>query len=157
MSSANEKAAFIRNKFIPLLLSIPADKNPSWGKMNAIQMIEHMSYAFRQANGKDVYEIVTPEENLPRMHAFMMSDKPFRENTPNQLLPDEPATPKHETITAATEELKKEIAHFFEVFGAQPDKKITNPFFGVLGYEEWVQLLYKHCWHHLRQFGIEQG
>lgn len=155
MSSINEKAAFLRNKFIPQLLSIPQDKNPSWGKMNLLQMIEHMSYAFRQANGKDVYEIMTPDEHLPKMHAFMMSDKPFKENTPNRLLPDEPAAPKHETTTQATEELKAEISDFFSVFAAEPDKKITNPFFGVLGYEEWVQLLYKHSWHHLRQFGVE--
>lgn len=156
MSTNIEKAAFIRNKFIPLLLSLPADKNPSWGKMNVIQMIEHMSYAFRQANGRDVYEIVTPEEHLPKMYAFMMSEKPFRENTPNQLLPEEPATAKHATVADATQELKDEISHFFEVFRSSPDKKITNPFFGVLGYEEWVQLLHKHCLHHLKQFGIEQ-
>lgn len=157
MSSINEKAAFLRTKFIPLLLAIPQDKNPSWGKMNVLQMIEHMSYAFRQANGRDVYEIVTPEEHLPRMQAFMMSDKPFRENTPNSLLPDEPATPKHVTIPQALEELKDEIEHFFAAFRSHPDKKITNPFFGVLNYEQWVQLLYKHCWHHLKQFGVENN
>jgi len=157
MSSDNEKAAFLRTKFIPLLLAIPADKNPSWGKMNVLQMIEHMSYAFRQANGRDVYEIVTPEENLPRMQAFMMSDKPFRENTPNSLLPDEPAAPKHATIPEALEELKAEIEYFFGAFRSHPDKKITNPFFGELNYEQWVQLLYKHCRHHLKQFGVEDN
>ena len=155
MSSINEKAAFLRNKFVPLLLSIPVDKNPSWGKMNVLQMIEHMSYAFRQANGRDKYEIVTPEELLPKMQAFLTSEKPFRKNTPNSLLPDEPAAAIHTSVANATEELKGEIEHFFEVFGAEPDAKITNPFFGVLGYEQWIQLLYKHSWHHLKQFGIE--
>lgn len=157
MSSINEKAAFLRTKFIPMLLAIPADKNPSWGKMNVLQMIEHMSYAFRQANGRDVYEIVTPEEQLPRMQAFMMSDKPFRENTPNSLLPDEPIEPKNATIPLALEELKDEIEHFFAAFRSHPDKKITNPFFGELNYEQWVQLLYKHCRHHLKQFGVEDN
>lgn len=157
MSTIIEKASFLRNKFIPALSTIAPNTVPKWGKMNLQQMIEHMSYSFRQASGKELYEIVTPAENLPRMVAFLESEKPFRENTPNQLLPDEPEAPKNATIIESLEELKQEIEHFFSVFGAHPDKKITNPFFGVLNYEQWVQLLYKHSWHHLNQFGLSNS
>lgn len=155
MSGTIEKAAFLRNKFIPLLTTIAPGTQPRWGKMNLHQMIEHMSYSLRQANGREEYVIVTPEEHLERMRAFLESEKPFRENTPNKLLPDDPEPPKTANIALALEELKGEIEHFFDVFRAHPDKKITNPFFGVLNYEQWVQLLHKHAWHHLRQFGVE--
>lgn len=153
MSGTIDKANFIRNKFIPILSSIPADRERKWGKMNFHQMVEHMSYAFRQANGKDEYPLTTPEEHIPKMQAFLMSEKAFRENTPNSLLPDAPEAPKQATIQESIEELKVEIEYFFSVFADDPNKKITNPFFGVLGYEQWVQLLHKHCLHHLKQFG----
>ena len=94
MSGTIEKANFLRNKFIPKLTTISEVTVPLWGKMNLHQMIEHMSYSFRQANGREEYSIITPEEHIPRMQAFLESDKPFRENTPNQLLPEEPEAAK---------------------------------------------------------------
>lgn len=157
MSKHIEKASFLRNKLVPMLGTIKADEPARWGKMNALQMIDHISYAFREASGKEERTITTPEEHLPKMYAFMMSEKPFRENTPNALLPDEPEPAKHATMSAALEELKTEMEHFFGVFASYPDKKITNPFFGHLNFEEWVQLLHKHSWHHLKQFGVENA
>lgn len=155
MSGTIDKATFIRNKFIPILGSIPETRAANWGKMNLHQMIEHMGYAFSEGSGKVERTVMTPEEHLPKMQAFLMSEKPFRENTPNALLPDEPEAPKHATIRESIEQLKIEIEYFFSVFADDPNKKVTNPFFGVLGYEQWVQLLYKHCLHHLKQFGEE--
>jgi hypothetical protein len=155
MESIAAKAEFLRTEFADRLRKLDPASPRNWGKMNVLQMIEHMSYSLRQANGKDIYTCVTPAENLPRMQAFLMSEKPFRENTPNQLLPDEPEAPKHTSTTAAIDELQNEIDQFFKVFHA-PNKIITNPFFGDLNYEMWVQLLHKHAWHHLRQFGITE-
>ncbi len=157
MSTIIEKASFLRNKLVPLLGTISKDEPARFGKMNALQMVDHMSYAFREASGKEERTILTAEEHLPRMYSFMMSEKPFRENTPNSLLPDEPEPANHETMELALEELKTEIEYFFDVFGAHPDKKVTNPFFGILNFEEWVQLLHKHSWHHLKQFGVENS
>lgn len=154
MSHTADKANFLRNRYIPLLQKINPLQDPKWGKMNVHQMIEHMSYAFRQANGKDKYDILTPSEHLPKMEAFLMSEKPFRENTPNKLLPDDPDAPKSETVDAALVELQVEIEDFFKVFADEPSLKITNPFFGELNYERQIQLLHKHAWHHLKQFGV---
>ena len=154
MSGTIEKANFLRNEFLGYLRKIPAGTEPKWGKMNPQQMVEHMSYSMRQASGKEKYELLTKEEYLPKMQAFMMSEKPFKENTPNQLLPDTPPPPKHETMEGSLEELNEEIEHFFDVYANEPSHKIVNPFFGELGYEQCVQLLHKHAWHHLNQFGI---
>lgn len=155
MENINRKAYFLRNDYITALQSIDPATMPKWGKMDLQQMIEHMSYSVRQANGKDIHTtIVTPEENVPKMQAFLMTEKPFRENTPNPMLSETPEAHKHATVQEALTELKQEIEAFFKVFEVSPDRKITNPLFGQLSYEMWVQLLYKHARHHLVQFGF---
>lgn len=155
MGNIQEKAAFLKNEYVKLLAGINTDTKGLWGKMNVHQMIEHMSFSFRQANGKDKYALLTPEENVPKMQAFLMSDKPFRENTPNPIIGDNTVPEKNASIQDALNELQTEMNDFFAVFETQPDSVITNPFFGNLNYEMWVQLLHKHSWHHLKQFGVE--
>lgn len=156
MENLGAKATFLRNDFVKLMASIDPATKGLWGKMNLHQTIEHMSYSFRQASGKDPYTLETPEEHLPRMQAFLQSDKPFKENTPNKLLPDEPAPPVHDNIQDSLNELQAEIEHFFKEYAQDPEKVVTNPFFGHLDYDMQVQLLYKHAWHHLRQFGVNE-
>jgi len=150
------KAKFLREEYVPLLTGLDQNAERRWGKMNVQQMIEHMADSVRIANGRDPHQLLTPEEHVPRMQAFLMSDKPFKENTPNKLLSDEPAPPRHHTIQASLQELQEEINYFFEVFRDDSSKTQMNPFFGALNFDMWVQLLHKHAWHHLRQFGVEQ-
>jgi len=106
------------------------------------------------ANGKIKMPIVTPADKLPRLQEFMMSEKPFKENTKSPVLAEEPAPLKKNTKEAAIGKLQEEIIYFFEAFEKNPGMKTTNPVFGELGLEMNIQLLYKHALHHLRQFGI---
>ena len=99
-------------------------------------------------------EVVTAEEHLPKMQAFIMSEKPFRENTPNVLMPDTPPAARHSSTGDAIAALQHELDHLFENFGSDPQLSIANPFFGQLNFDMQVQLLHKHAWHHLRQFGV---
>jgi hypothetical protein len=154
MQNIDQKASFLKREYIPLLKTLTPDAERKWGKMNMQQMVEHMSDSVRIANGKDPHTLVTPEENLEKMQAFLMSDKPFKENTPNRLLPDDPAEHRHADISAAIAELDGEIQDFFKAFGQDKEKTIMNPFFGALTLDMWVQLLHKHAWHHLKQFGV---
>jgi hypothetical protein len=156
MENIAAKAGFLRTEYISKLKQLNADAPRNWGKMNVQQMVEHMSYSMRQANGRDIYTIVTPAEAIPKWQAFLVSEKQFRENTPNQLLADEPEPHKNASLEDAIKELDGEVKHFFLVFDAEPGKIITNPLFGDLSYEMWVQLLHKHAWHHLRQFGVNE-
>jgi len=155
MENIQQKADFLRNEYAGLLTDLPADAPRKWGKMNVQQMIEHMSEYIRIASGRSVVPSVTPEETLPRVRAFLESEKPFRENTPNQLLPDDPTPAKHTSKEAAIAELQEEVGHFFKSYEQEPGRAIPSPFFGVLNYEQQVQLLHKHSTHHLRQFGID--
>jgi len=153
MENIQAKEAFLKTEYTRLLAQLDPNTPPIWGKMNVQQMIEHMGDYIRISNGKDVVELVIPSEHVPRALAFLESEKPFRENTPNQLLPDIPLPPKME-LKEAIERVQKELDDFFEVYSDNPSKKVPTPFFGELDYEHNIQLLHKHATHHLRQFGV---
>ena len=152
-----EKENFLRTKLVAYLQRLNPDTIPVWGKMNVQQMIEHYGGdAVRNANGRlKIDKIVTPPENLNRMREFMLSDKPFKKNTKNPLMGEEPAPLRYKTVQAAIGALQQELIYFFEAFEKNPNLITRNPFFGDLTFEQNVQLLYKHALHHLRQFGVE--
>lgn len=155
MAAHEDKVRFLQTEFTPLIKQISSDMLPAWGKMTLQQMIEHFSDAVRLASGKlATTEIVTPAGNLPKMQEFLMSDKPFKENTLNPLMPEAPAPVRNKSMELAITELQKEVDYFFMVFDKNPHQLTHNPFFGDLNYQQNVQLLYKHAQHHLRQFGV---
>jgi hypothetical protein len=150
-----EKENFLRTKFIYLLQQLKPDTQPLWGKMNVQQMIEHFTDVVMLASGKIKLPIVTPADKLPRLREFMMSEKPFKENTKSPVLSEEPAPLRKHTKQAAIGKLQEEIIYFFEIFEKNHGLKTTNPVFGELDFDENIQLLYKHALHHLKQFGID--
>lgn len=119
-------------------------------------MVEHYAGdAVRNASGRlKIDNIHTPPENLQRMREFMMSEKPFKENTMNPLMAEEPAALRYKTVQAAIGALQQELIYFFEAFEKDTNLITRNPFFGDLNFEQNVQLLHKHALHHLRQFGV---
>jgi hypothetical protein len=149
-----DKAHFLANTLFNLLGTVAADTPPKWGKMNAQQMIEHMGDYVGMAYGKNPQPLMTPAERLPKMQGFLMSEKPFPENTPNALLPDVPPPTRYPSMADAIEVLQAEVKQFFAIYDADANKVTDNPFFGSLNYEQQVQLLHKHTTHHLRQFSI---
>lgn len=146
---------FLENDFIAFCKTLDAEKKGNWGKMNAQQMVEHFSDSVRIASGKDHFSLQTPEERIPAMQNFIKSEKEFRENTPNSLIPDTPPAWRNKDMESAIRELESEIKDFISVFTIQPDKIILNPFFGNLDFTLWVQLLSKHALHHAKQFGYQ--
>lgn len=149
------KAHFLKKDFIPLLKTILVDATPRWGKMTPQQMVEHFTDSVQIAAGTfpDV-PLITPAENLPKMQAFLQSDKPFRENTKNPMVPENPPL-RHTGMAEALNELQTALDTFFESFYATENRTTCNPFFGELNFEMNILLLYKHALHHLRQFGVE--
>lgn len=157
MENIAQKAYFLRHEYVQKLKTLKADAERKWGKMNVQQMVEHMAEYIALASGKIITEkIVTPAEHLEGYRRFLSTEKEFKENTPNVLMPETPQPVKHGNLDEAIEELKQEVDHLFKVFEDDCDKKVLNAIFGELDYEMTVQLLYKHAWHHLRQFGITE-
>lgn len=152
-----EKENFLRTRLIGYLQRLDPSTKPKWGKMSVQQMIEHYAVdAVKNACGKLKFDqILTPPERLEGMREFMMSDKPFKENTKNPLLGEDPAPTYFKTVQAAIGALQQELIYFFEAYEKNPQMVIRNPFFGDLNFDQNVQLLYKHAIHHLKQFGVE--
>lgn len=155
-----EKAQFLQHRFVPLLRQLPTETKAAWGKMTVQQMIEHFSDSVRIASGKVMHtDVITPDENLEKVRAFLESDKPFRENTRNPLVPEVPAPVRNPSKLDAEKELKEELDFFFAVFEKNNLQVTRNPIFGDLNFDQNIQLLYKHAMHHLRQFPLptEEG
>lgn len=149
-----QKAAFIKNEFIPLFKKLKGDEKVNWGKMNAQQMIEHVSAFFKVSTGKISFPLTTPVEHLPKYKEFLWSEKEFRENTKAPVLPEEPLPIHYSDIHAAIDDLQKSVDNFFIYFKNDLSKTTLHPAFGELNFDEWVQLHHKHITHHLKQFGL---
>lgn len=147
-----DKLYYFTHTYIDQLHAIPELTTPVFGKMNVHQMIEHMSYAFRQATGLIPLTPHHDASTTEKMYQFMMSDKPFKDNTPNPYLPDMPPPPVTASVRVAIQQLQHDIDKFIDVFVQQPELRVQNPFFGNLNFNEWQHLLFKHAQHHLRQF-----
>jgi len=150
------KRRFLEADYLPLIRSIDPSAKGLWGKMNVQQMIEHVTGFFKNSSGRLKLPLVTPPENLPKYYAFLMSEKPFRENTkaPVEIIPDEPLPLRYKTPEEAIDRLDTSVQEFFDFFRDDPEKKTLHPVFGDLNFAEWVQLHHKHVIHHLRQFGV---
>jgi hypothetical protein len=122
--------------------------------MNAQQMIEHFADAAKNASGKLLLPALNEGAELQKFRDFLMSERPFKENTKNPLIPEEGIPLRQRNLLSAIQKLKKELDYFFEAFEKNPDLKTGNMFFGDLDYNMNIQLLYKHAMHHLKQFGL---
>lgn len=150
----SEKLFFISNTAPQLMLHLNSEMKGKWGLLNAQQMVEHLSDSVRIANGKRIEKLITPLENLERVRSFMLSDKPFKENTKNVQMPEIPAPVVKLNMAEAIQELNSELQAFIQQFSTNELKTITNPFFGDLNFQEWTHLLHKHFEHHCRQFDL---
>jgi hypothetical protein len=152
----NIKEQFLQLEFIPLLEQLSDNEVGLWGVLSPQGMIEHVSDSFGYAYGRLKYTTLhTPPDHLAGYRAFLLSEKPFKENTKNALMSDEPAPLRHRSMTEAIDELRKEIKAFSDFYAAHPGHKELNAFFGELNYDEQVHLLHKHAWHHLKQFNLD--
>ncbi len=125
------------------------DLQPVWGKMNAMQVVTHLTEWMRLAAGE--------LKSAPR-------NKPMRYPVIKQLIIYVMPWPKG--VPTAPELLARESsgwdterADFTERLGSFDKLKSTSewplhPAFGKLSTKAWGVLGYKHTDHHLRQFGV---
>lgn len=151
-----QKIEFLSSELVPRLKTLSPDALMKWGKMNAQQMVEHISGFFRVSTNKLHFPLVTPVEHLPKFKEFLRSDKEFRENTRAPVLPEEPLPVQFASFEDAVNDLQKELNDFLHLFNKEPSLTTQHPVFGDLNFEEWVLLHYKHVVHHLKQFGLIQ-
>lgn len=151
-----EKFAFLTEGSFEKTNSLSADTKPAWGKMSVQHMLEHLADFYNVSADKIKMKLLTPEEQLPAYMAFLHSDKVFRENTkaPAELIGDEPLPLRLASLEAAKEDYRLAVNSFVQYFKNNETARTLHPTFGMLNFEEWVKLHYKHVVHHMTQFNL---
>jgi len=150
----NDKYNFITKEFPELLKNLKSDTKPSWGRMNAQQMVEHLSDYLRLASGKTIVDVITPEDKLPAFKNFLYSEKQFRPETVNPLNTGAPLPERNKNLEEAIAEYHQEMKDFFSAYEKNPEMVTAHPSFGFCNFDEWMRMHYKHLSHHARQFGL---
>ena len=120
-----------------------------WGTMTAPQMVAHLTNAMRMALGDlPVREKRHPARLFP-LKQLLIYVVPMAKNLPTAKelttrAPD-PFNGEVEAFSAAVKTFGERARHF-----AWP----RHPIFGRMTRRDWGVLAYKHCDHHLRQFGV---
>lgn len=151
-----EKLSFLQQGMFIALQNLHAGSKAKWGVMQAQEMLEHLADIFDVSSGRLHFDLAVPEEHLPKYREFLLSDKPFRENTkaPANVLGEKPLPLRTGSSEEALHKLKTAVENFVVYFDGNKDGQTLHPAFGMLNYSEWVQLHHKHVQHHLKQFGL---
>ncbi|MFM7016897.1 MAG: DUF1569 domain-containing protein [Bacteroidota bacterium] len=148
-----EQKEYLLNHLVNDFKAIIQPAKGNWGKMNFNQMLEHLIDACKNATGDITYDTIhSPEERIPAMQLFLITDKLFKPETKNSMMSEEPEVVMNENTNELLDELQSQLNRIATRFENQPDLLVRNPIFGDLNDEQWTRLLYKHCIHHLHQF-----
>ena len=127
---------------------------PVFGKMNAQQMIEHLSAVTQIANGNWKVDTFVSDEKTARRKPFLNTENELQMGFKASFLAEEPSEFKFNSIKEAIDNLINEIAFFVKVFKEDENRKVVHPFFGELDFEYWQKFQIKHFTHHFKQFGL---
>ncbi|WP_088323740.1 hydroxymethylglutaryl-CoA reductase, degradative [Polaribacter tangerinus] len=135
-----------------LLSSLQIETQPIFGKMNAQQMIEHLSLLLKISNGKMPVNVFVEDEKSTRRKAFLDTDKELQIGFKAPLLSEEPTPVKFNSLQEAINDLVIQIKDFNSFY--ETEKTATHPFFGELDAAYWHKFHTKHFTHHFKQFQI---
>ena len=138
-----------RSSLIARIDRVASGAKPRWGRMNAELMLAHLVESMRMALG----EIAPPSKNLPirffPLKQLIVYWLPWPKGSPTaaELLPKE---------TGSLDRSKSELARLLRLLAERASHREwpEHPAFGKLTRKGWGVLTYRHCDHHLRQFGV---
>ena len=138
-----------RAELVRRFASIDANAAPKWGRFTAPRMVAHVTDAIRLANGELPCRPKGPSFlRWPPVRYLFVHVLPFPKGAPTA----------RELLRQGSVEWSDEqtaLREALERFG-QRDRRgpwPEHPAFGAVDAETWGALVYKHCDHHLRQFG----
>ena len=129
--------------------SLSASSTARWGRMSVTGMLQHLRLSARMAVG----DLEVAPKNKRALQVFPLKHLilyvlPFPKGAPTapELLPDAAESLRGRTrgVTGFAGPDRNGPAR-----GAGP----AHPLFGPLSWREWGTTTYKHCDHHLKQFG----
>ena len=129
--------------------SLSASSTARWGSMDVAGMLRHLHLSTRMALG----EMHVPSANKRAFQRFPLKHLiiyvlPFPKGAPTapELKPN---------AEVSLEEERAAVLELLERLGTGPRDGVgpDHPLFGPLTWREWGAATYKHCDHHLKQFG----
>lgn len=139
---------------LPLLYTLPADRQPLWGRMTAQHMVEHLALTFTLSNGKRNVPVQTPPDKIEKRLAYLRGPEPLiRGFVPDGPLGELPPL-RFGNIPAAADAVKKQLLDMDQWFAQNPLSEQNHPVFGALQLDDWLIFHHKHFIHHLTQFGL---
>ncbi len=140
-----------RSALIARINRLTPDTRPLWGRMNANEMVAHVTQGMKMGLG----ELETrPRKSVfrfwPLKHLFVYWI-PFPKSAP---APREVVTRGKDVAewSAAVADLHATFERF--ALRARNDQWPVHPVFGTLDGKAWGALGWRHLDHHLRQFGV---
>jgi len=137
-----------------LLEKADPDRKPVWGSMSLQQMVEHLLWTFEISTGRVSVPCPMPLEWQEKARPFLLDNRETPRGFENPLLKDGLPSLRFAKPSEAVFALRDEARRFLELSSSQPETRRVHPVFGALVPEEWSRTHFKHCAHHLLQFGL---
>jgi hypothetical protein len=130
---------------------LPLGAPAKWGKMNAHQMMCHLSDSFLGTTGQ---RTVSKRSGIFQRTVMKYGALYFPMEWPKGI----PTMPEVDQLQGGTppvewERDKAELLRLMEWFSSPQTNKAEHPIFGRMTEAQWMRWAYLHCDHHLRQFG----
>ena len=138
---------------LAVLNGLTPNQKPLWGKMNAQEMVEHLSDMLMMSRGTGNFTIDVDAETIARRQQFLSSDKEMAKNIAVPFT-KEIIELRHDELELALDEFADEWINFTEYYENNPSASVIHPYYGDLDYNLWLKMHDKHFTHHFKQFGL---
>jgi hydroxymethylglutaryl-CoA reductase len=138
---------------LSILNRLSSSKTPLWGKMNAQEMVEHLSDMLMISRGTGNFTIDVDAETIARRQQFLSSDKEMAKNIAVPFT-KEIIELRHDELELALDEFAEEWINFTEYYENNPSASVIHPYYGDLDFNLWLKMHDKHFMHHFKQFGL---
>jgi hydroxymethylglutaryl-CoA reductase len=138
---------------LSILNGLSSSKTPLWGKMNAQEMVEHLSDMLMMSRGTGNFSIDVDAETIARRQQFLSSDKEMAKNIAVPFT-KEIIELRHDELELALDEFAEEWINFTEYYENNPSASVIHPYYGDLDFNLWLKMHDKHFMHHFKQFGL---
>jgi hypothetical protein len=138
-----------RSEIVTRLQSLSASSARQWGTLDLTGMLQHLRRSAQMTTG----ELEVPSANKRPFQMFPLKHLilyvlPFPKGAPT--------APELKPVDEGSLEQEREaLLELLERIGTGPREGAgpAHPLFGRLSWREWGVVTYKHCNHHLKQFG----
>jgi hypothetical protein len=154
VNDAGLRSDFLERQMGAALAGLTTHTRSHWGAMTPQHMVEHLLWAFECSTGQSILPCRTPEKLLERVKEFLFDSRQTPRGFKNPALGPTPPPLRFGNLTDARTALEHEVIRFTGHFIERPGAYHVHPIFGPLGAEEWQRAHFKHCYHHLLQFGL---